>query len=181
MWSACLSSYIEKIATRYGLTETRVNKTTIEPGFSLTEADFVEEPTEEMVSLMQSLIGSIGYATTALRFDATYTGSVLSRHLVLPCKKVIDAANCVIMYLYATRTFSIQWRSSREEHDLGISGILMGAVDASYATDTMTRRSHSGYIDFLNHGAVSWKSGLQAIVTISSCESEYVSTRRCAR
>ena len=27
---------------------------------------------------------------------------------------------------------------------------------------------------FLNHGAVSWKSGLQPMVTLSSCEAEYV-------
>ena len=56
MWSACLSSYITKIAGRYGLTETRAYKTPMEPGFALTEADFAEEPTEEMVSLMLSLI-----------------------------------------------------------------------------------------------------------------------------
>ena len=173
-WSACLSSYITKIANRYGLTETRAYKTPMEPGFSLTEADFAEEPTEDMISLMRSLIGSIGYATTALRFDAAYAVSVLSRHLVRPCKKVIDAAKRVIMYLVATKDFCIRWRSSREEHDLGTSGILMGAVDASYATDAMTRRSHGGYINFINHGAVSWKSGLQAIVTLSSCEAEYV-------
>ena len=30
---ACLSSYIEKIAVRCGLTETRVYKTPMEPGF----------------------------------------------------------------------------------------------------------------------------------------------------
>ena len=174
MWSACLSSYITKIADRYGLTETRAYKTPMEPGFALTEADFAEEPTEEMVSLMRSLVGSIGYAVTALRFDAAYALSVLSRHLARPCKKVIDAAKRVVMYLFHTKDFTIQWRSSREEQDLGTSCVLTGAVDASYATDAMTRRSHGGWINVINHGAVSWKSGLQAIVTLSSCESEYV-------
>ena len=173
-WTACLSSYIEKIAVRFGLTETRVYKTPMEPGFVLTEDDFKEEPTEEMKSLMRSLIGSIGFATTALRYDAAYAVSVLSRHLVRPCQKVIDAAKRVIMYLYATRDFRIQWRSSREEHDNGTANTLMGAVDASFANDTMTRRSHGGYVNFINSGAVSWKSGLQAIVTLSSCEAEYV-------
>jgi hypothetical protein len=50
----------------------------------------------------------------------------------------------------------------------------VGAVDASFAADAMTRRSHGGYINFINSGPVSWKSGLQPIVTLSSCESEYV-------
>ena len=56
----------------------------------------------------------------------------------------------------------------------GVANILVGAVDASFAADAMTRRSHGGYINFINSGPVSWKSGLQPIVTLSSCESEYV-------
>ena len=38
----------------------------------------------------------------------------------------------------------------------------------------MKRRSHGGWINFLNRGPVSWKSGLQPIVTLSSCDSDYV-------
>ena len=40
--------------------------------------------------------------------------------------------------------------------------------------DTHTRRSRGGYINFVNDGAVSWKSRLQGIVTLSSCEDEYI-------
>ena len=43
-----------------------------------------------------------------------------------------------------------------------------------FAMDAMTRKSHGGFINFVNNGAVSWKSGLQSIVTLSSCEAEYV-------
>ena len=34
--------------------------------------------------------------------------------------------------------------------------------------------SHGGYILFLDHGCVSWKSELHPIVTLSPCEAEYV-------
>jgi hypothetical protein len=34
----------------------------MEAGFEISENDFLEEPTEEMVTLYRSLIGSIGYA-----------------------------------------------------------------------------------------------------------------------
>ena len=51
---------------------------------------------------------------------------------------------------------------------------LWGAADASYASDVITRRSHGGYMLFLNGGCVSWKSDLQKMVTLSSCESEFV-------
>jgi hypothetical protein len=173
-WRADMSAYIEKIANRFGLTETRIFKTPMEPGFILTESDFEEEPTEEMKSLLRSMVGSIGYATMALRYDTAYALSILSRHLVRPCKKVIEAAKRVIIYLYATRDFYIEWWSSDAEVNAGSANVLSGAVDASFAMDAMTRRSHGGFINFINHGAVSWKSGLQPIVTLSSCEAEYV-------
>ena len=173
-WRANMSSYIAKIAARFGLTETRQYKTPMEPGFHLVEADFDEPPTEDMKTEMRSLIGSIGYATVALRYDTAYAVSVLSRYLAKPCKKVIDAAKRVIMYLMTTHDFYLEWRSSDEEIARGVANILVGAVDASFAADAMTRRSHGGYINFINSGPVSWKSGLQPIVTLSSCESEYV-------
>ena len=73
-----------------------------------------------------------------------------------------------------TRDFAIQWTSSEEEERQGSANTVIGAVDASFAMDTMTRKSHGGFINFVNNGAVSWKSGLQSIVTLSSCEAEYV-------
>jgi hypothetical protein len=173
-WSCNMKAYIEKIAQRFDLTETRVVKTPLDPGFVLTEDDFEAEPTAEMVTEMRSIIGSIAYAMTAVRYDIAYAVSVLSRHLARPCKKVLDAARRVVMYLYWTRDFSIEWWSSQDEVDAGRANVLTGAVDASFAMDPMTRRSHAGYINFINGGAVSWKSGLQPIVTLSSCEAEYV-------
>ena len=173
-WRATMSAYIEKIAHRFDLTETRNVKTPMEPGFCLTEDDFKDEPTEAMKTEMRSIIGSIGYAVTGLRYDVAYAVSVLSRHLVRPCSKVLDAARRVVMYLYQTRDFYIEWRSSEEEIQEGTANLLTGSVDSSFGMDNMTRRSHAGYMNFVNHGAVSWKSGLQPIVTLSSCEAEYL-------
>jgi hypothetical protein len=45
-----------------------------------------------MISEMRSLIGSIGYCATSVRFDISHAVSVLSRHLARPCVKVIEAA-----------------------------------------------------------------------------------------
>ena len=110
-----MRAYIEKIANRFGLTETKQYRTPMDLGFVLTESDFTEEPTEEMKTELRSMVGSIGYATLALRYDTAYALSVLSRHLVRPCKKVLDAARRVIIYLYCTRDFFIEWSSSEKE------------------------------------------------------------------
>ena len=173
-WKASMQGYIDKIVRRFDLVDSRTPSTPMEAGFTLVESDFDEEPTEEMRTLYRSLIGSIGYAATAVRFDIAHAVSVLSRHLPKPCKKVIDAAKRVVRYLHGTRTLSIKWRSSAVEVEKEVANILQGFVDSSFAMCALTRRSHAGWINFLNHGPVSWKSGLQPIVTLSSCESEYV-------
>lgn len=173
-WKATMATYIDRIVERFGLKDSRRADTPMEAGFVLTEEDFLEEPTPEMIHEMRSLIGSIGYCATAVRFDVSYAVSVLSRHLVKPCKKVIDAAKRVIRYLDATKDFSIKWWASDRDVGEGMNNTLFGATDASYAMDPISRKSHGGYINFINHGAVSWKSGLQPIVTLSSCEAEYV-------
>lgn len=173
-WTASMGAYIDKIVKRFGLEDSRKVTTPMEPGFVLTAEDFIEEPTEAMITEMRSLIGSIGYCATAVRFDISHAVSVLSRHLARPCHKALDAAKRIIKYLAWTRDFAIQWTSSEEEERQGSANTVIGAVDASFAMDTMTRKSHGGFINFVNNGAVSWKSGLQSIVTLSSCEAEYV-------
>ena len=80
----------------------------MEPGFALTVEDFAEEPTESMIKEMRSLIGSIGYCATAVRFDISHAVSVLSRRLARPCTKVIEAAKHIIKYLAGSRDFRRQ-------------------------------------------------------------------------
>jgi hypothetical protein len=58
-----------------------------------------EEPTESMITEMRSLIGSIGYCATGVRFDISHAVSVLSRHLARPCTKIIEAAKRIIKYV----------------------------------------------------------------------------------
>jgi hypothetical protein len=84
---------------------------------------------------------------------------------------VVLAGKRVIKYLRCTRDLAITWST---QSDGTANWKLTGSVDASFANCQMTRRSHGGWINFLNRGPVSWKSGLQPIVTLGRCESEYV-------
>jgi hypothetical protein len=169
-----MGSYIDKIGQRFGLIGSAPVYTPLDPGFVITEEDIPEQPNSKLMEEFRSLIGSIGYCSSALRYDISYAVSALSRHLAKPCKKAVDAARRVIQYLLTTRDFAIEWKSSRQSQQDQTDNVLIGAVDASFAMDTHTRRSHGGYINFVNDGAVSWKSGLQSIVTLSSCEAEYI-------
>ena len=172
--TATASAYIDRIAKRFGLEETRLPDSPMDAGFEVVESDFDVPPTEEMISLYRSMIGSIGYAATTVRFDVAYGLSVLSRFLAKPNDKLINAAKRIIKYLVKTKELGITWKVTAEDRKAGFADVIFGAVDASFAMDPITRRSHAGFVTFCNHGLVSWRSKLQAIVTLSSAEAEYV-------
>jgi hypothetical protein len=111
------------------------------------------------------MIGSLAFASVTIRWDIAHSVSVLSRYLMKPNRKVIAEARRVIQYLMTMRDFKIRWTSEEDKLPADLRNKLWGAADASYASDVITRRSHGGYMLFLNGGCVSWKSGLQKMVT----------------
>jgi hypothetical protein len=77
----------------------------MDAGFEVVESDFDVPPTEEMVSLYHSLIGSIGYVTNTVSFDVRYGLSVLSRFLAKPndkknsfCGRDLWRSRCLVYY-----------------------------------------------------------------------------------
>ena len=176
-WEASCGPYIDKIAKRFTV-DAKPQDTPMDAGFSITPEDLREEHSAEELAAMEtefrSMIGSLAFASVTIRWDIAYSVSVLSRYLMKPNRKVINAARRVIQYLMSTRDFKIRWTSETDQLPTEQMNVLWGAADASYASDPITRRSHGGYMLFLNGGCVSWKSGLQKMVTLSSCESEFV-------
>jgi hypothetical protein len=53
---------------------------------------------------------------------------------------------------------------------------LWGWVDADFAADLDTRRSHTDYVIMMNGGSISWKSVKQKSVSLSPAESEWYAT-----
>ena len=63
-------------------------------------------------------------------------------------------------------------RYSRDSHEN--PNVLWGWVDADWAGDTDTRRSHTGYIFMMNGWPISWKSRQEDNVSLSTSEAEFV-------
>ena len=54
-------------------------------------------------------------------------------------------------------------------------------MDADWAGDTDTRRSHTGYILMMNRGPISWKSRCQDNVSLSTSEAEFVAASQAGQ
>jgi len=88
----------------------------------------------------------------------------------------MEAAEHVLQYLRDTWNESITYtRGSRNPNE------LWGWVDADWACDTDTRRSHTGYILMMNDRPISWKSRLQDNVCLSTSEAEFVAASQAGQ
>ncbi|KAF0722382.1 hypothetical protein Ae201684_018451 [Aphanomyces euteiches] len=90
-----------------------------------------------------------------------------SRHCLYKHQQI---AKRVLRNLKGTQDYGLLYsKSDKEDFTIDLY------VDADYANDTSTRRLTSGFLLFLNGCLISWKSKLQNIVALSTCEAEYIS------
>jgi hypothetical protein len=61
----------------------------------------------------------------------------------------------------------------------GLGFVMRANVDADHAADTVTRRSRTGFLMFLNSALVCWLSRKQTSVESSSFGSEFVAMKLC--
>jgi len=110
------------------------------------------------------------------RPDLAWSYSELSKYVQYPGKTHMDAAEHVLQYLRDTVEESITYtRGARNANE------LWGWVDADWAGDTDTRRSHTGYIIMMNGGPISWKSRRQDNVSLSTSEAEFVAASQAGQ
>lgn len=118
-------------------------------------------------SLYRSLIGCLLYLT-ATRPDLMYATSLLSRFMTNPSENHFRAAKRVLRYIKGDPGLGVWFRKSE-------SFQLVGYSDSDWAGSIDDMKSTSGYVFFLNSGAVCWLSKRQATVAQSIAEAEYIS------
>ncbi|KAF0757224.1 hypothetical protein AaE_004333 [Aphanomyces astaci] len=103
------------------------------------------------------------------RPDIVHAVTQLSRHLSTPHQLHMLMAKRTVAYLLHTKEVGITYHGQPTG-----SSELIGFSNSSWADDRPTGRSTCGYLWMLACGPISWRSKLQAIVTLSSTEAEYV-------
>ena len=164
-------------------------------------------PTE--AAYYQSLIGILRWIVELGRVDICLEVSMMSSHLVLPREGHLEQVLHIFAYLRKYHNTELvydpsdpvideslyeakDWASSEFGHldgkeeippnmpePRGMGFIVSAKVDADHASDSVTRRSRTGYLVWVNSSLVYFMSKKQTTVETSSFGSEFVAMKQC--
>lgn len=161
------ASYIEKIArlmTTKQPDETPMNPIELQP--------YTGKASQQSIQQFQRKIGSIMYAAVVTRLDVAFAASRLSRFLVNPSDLHHAAADRVLSYLERTKTLALL---------MGQGDDFVVYSDASFADNTLDRKSSQAYLMRLFGGIVGWRANKQSTVTTSTTEAELLALSQAAK
>ncbi|KAL0448574.1 UNVERIFIED_CONTAM: Retrovirus-related Pol polyprotein from transposon RE1 [Sesamum latifolium] len=139
--------------------------TPIEYGVKLSKDDGARKVDS---TTFQSLVGSLRYLTCT-RPNILFAVGLVSRFMENPSKEHMNAAKRILRYLKGTFDYGIFYTSSNDV-------CLKGYCDSDYAGDVSDHKKTTGFMFYFEENAIPWCSTKQPIVTLSTCESEYVNT-----
>ena len=165
------------------------------------------EPTES--AYYQSLIGILRWIVELGRVDICLETSMMSSHLALPREGHLEQLFHIFSYLKHHHNAEMvfdpsdpdidesqferrDWTSSEFGHvdgkealppkipePRGRGFVIQAKVDADHASDTVTRRSRTGFLVYLNCAPIYWLSKKQNSVESSSFGSEFIAMKQC--
>ena len=165
------SAYANKILESAGMSNCNPSATPMESRLKLYKRmeDEVVRPTE-----YRSLIGSLRYLVNT-RPDLAFSVGVVSRFMEAPSQAHWGAVKQILRYLKGTIGYGCKFGRKAE-----LKPLLLGYSDSDYAGDPEDRKSTTGVAYFLGGNVVTWASQKQKIVSLSSCEAEYIAAAAAA-
>ena len=173
------------------------------------ELDVSEELSPLDASYYQSLIGILRWIVELGCIDICLEVSMMLSHLALPRKGHTDQVMQIFGYLKKYHNVELvfdpsdpmineqdferrDWVSSESGHvedkeelppnmpePRGMGFTIVAKVDADHASDTVTRRSRTGILVYLNCLLVHWWSKKQASIKSSSFGAEFIVMKQC--
>ena len=129
----------------------------------------------DLVTSYQRLVGCLLYLAIATRPDLSYYTMWLGQLNTVPTRAHFLATKHVLRYLASLRTLALCLGASSPHVPSTLSGYMqnVGCTDADWASDTVDRRSISGYSFYFQGSLVSWSAVKQKSIALSSTEAEY--------
>lgn len=171
------TEYTKKILSKFGMAEANPVST---PMAIKPETELLANNTAEIICNIKNYpyreaVGSLLYLASRTRPDISYSVSYASRKMDKPTPEDILTVKRIFRYL---------------RKDIGMTGIgytasndftLTAYCDSDFAGDLTDRKSTSGFVIFFKNGPISWCSRKQSVVSLSTCESEFISAAECVK
>ncbi|KAJ3676254.1 hypothetical protein LUZ60_003666 [Juncus effusus] len=161
-------AYAKDILKRYKMEDSNPVATPMELGAKLSKFEGGEIVD---VSKYRSLVGSLRYLTCT-RPDIAYSVGVVSRFMEEPRYSHWKAIKRILRYIRGTESLGLYYSKTNEYK-------LVGYSDSDWCGDVDDRKSTSGYVFYIGDTSFTWMSKKQPIVTLSTCEAEYVAASWC--
>jgi hypothetical protein len=173
------------------------------------ELDVSSELAPQEAAYYQSLIGVLRWIVELGRVDICLEVSMMSSHLALPREGHMEQVLHIFAHLKKYHNTELvydpsdpvideaeyearDWASSEFGHldgkeeippnmpqPRGLGFLIRAKVDADHASDTVTRRSRTGFLVWINCSLVYFWSKKQTSVEISSFGAEFVAMKQC--
>ncbi|KAH9733967.1 hypothetical protein KPL71_017217 [Citrus sinensis] len=159
----CQESYAKEIFKKFKMNDCNPISTQMECKVKLSKYDEGEEvdPT-----FFKSLVRSLCYLT-CMRHGILYVVGLMSRYMKNPKITHFKAAKRIIYYIKCTTDFGLLYSFSNYYK-------LVGYNDSDRGGDVDDRKSTTEFVFFMGDTVFTWMSKKQPIITLSTCETEYV-------
>ncbi|GKV41340.1 hypothetical protein SLEP1_g48885 [Rubroshorea leprosula] len=161
-------NYVREVLKRFNMSNCKPVNTPVVSGIKLSK---FEEGGSVDATLFQSLVGSLRYLTCT-RPDILFGVGLVSRYLEAPTTVHLKAAKRILRYIKGTTDFGLNYFASNDF-------TLRGFSDSDWAGDIDDRKSTTGCVFYMGDTAFTWSLKKQPIVTLSTCEAEYVALNSC--
>ena len=162
------NNYAKKILKEFNMENCQPVSTPVECGTKLSRFDDGERVNP---TLFRKLVENRRYLTCS-RPDILYGVGLISRYMEAPTCLHMKAAKRILRYVKGTLDYGLFYSSSKNFN-------LVGYSDSDWGGDIDDRKSTSGFLFCIGETAFTWSSKKQSIVTLSTCEAEYVAAATC--
>ena len=139
------------------------------------------QATLQEIHAFQQRIGSIMYAAVVTRADTAYAVNLLSRFLLNPSQKYLEAADHCLVYLDTYKTLAIQYSEQPNQNITLEKPKTFSCYSNTAFADNTDCKSSYGYLFKLYGGPIAWKATKQQTVTTSSTEAELLALSTIAK
>ncbi|UYV77008.1 hypothetical protein LAZ67_14002803 [Cordylochernes scorpioides] len=163
-------SKIQELVERYNLQEAKPTFTPMESGYpGISDEKLLPNNVQ-----YQQLIGSLLYLSVVSRPDIAAPVCILSSRNQNPRNCDWNAAKRIVRYLKTTKELELRISNQKPP-------TLEAYSDATWASDNTDRKSLSGNLFLLGSNPISWMTGKQGCVSLSSTEAELISAAEASQ